>query len=248
MFHPFVLQIEQKILAEKRRSLLDKGYVVFEKLLDPDGVARVLEELQQIMNRPYGSDDCTVLRDEHGFVAVMNGLDKASDFLFDLARRPELLSMAEGLLAKRVVPLHTEYFAKPPLRPSNESPVLFPSHQDHAFYHNHFGNEMAISVWIALDDVTVERGAVEFGSPAQIRLLPHRNSAYFGFGQELVDEDGFTFEPVPVPRGGALIHHSFAVHRSGSNRTPNLRRAVVFNYRGSDFRQFYQPITARPTK
>ncbi len=173
-----------------------------------------------------------VVRDDRDNVLVMHNLDKVSELLFDLARSTELMHLAEVFCDKPVVPLHMEYFSKPAL---HSSPT--PPHQDHAFYREHFDDELAVSFWIALDEVGSTRAPLQFVPCKEKSLFPHGKSETKDFEFQLInlprDNDYVT---VPISKGSCIVHHSFTVHRSAPNQSGLSRRALVFNYRGSDFR------------
>jgi hypothetical protein len=181
--------------------------------------------------------------DEDGGVLVMNSLDAHSELLFDFARTDAFLRLAEVMLGKAPMPVHSEYFGKPG---AGAEPT--PPHQDQVFYESHFNDEPAITFWIPLQDVLLGEGAMEYGSPcpAPGKLLPHRKSAAVEFGAQLVDAAGYTFTPVPVPRGGCIVHHSYAVHRSGPMTGSRPRRVLAFNYRGSSYREYLRRSPERP--
>jgi len=180
--------------------------------------------------------------DGGGGVLVMNSLDARSGFLFDFARTGSFLRLAELLLGKAPMPVHTEYFGKPA---AGAEPT--PPHQDQVFYESHFNDEPAITFWIPLQDVLVGDGAMEYGSPcpAPGTLLPHRKSATVDFGAQLVEVKGYTFAPVAVPRGSCIVHHSYAVHRSGPMTRGRPRRVFAFNYRGSSYRDYLRRAAER---
>lgn len=232
--------------AQAFESFRTKGYTVKSAILDSNELETFSSELQRLgetVDQPgsvhYGE------RDSFGNLIYLNRLDVASDFFFDTARHPKFMGLAETLLGKAVVPLHVECFSKPPT-----SRYATPPHQDQVFYHAHFHDELAIALWIALDDVTPESGALQYVPTAisECRLLAHVGSASASFDMELVPEVAqamTSYEVVPVPRGGCAIHHSFVVHRAGPNVTSRDRRAVVFNYRGSPYRQSLLPLAAQ---
>jgi ectoine hydroxylase-related dioxygenase (phytanoyl-CoA dioxygenase family) len=227
--------------ADVRSSVFAGGHAVLETfaaspLLDAlrvegDRLAAVLVD---------GQEGTVVARDDNGAVLSMHHLDRHSDLLFDLIRLPVLVKGAEAILESRCVPFLTEYFAKP-----GHSPQRTPAHQDQIFYRDHFGDELAVTFWIPLDAVGAGDGALEYASPQPpgTTLLRHRESAVQNFGAELVTMDGFMFRPAPVPCGGALVHHSFAVHRSGPVDRPTRRAAFALNYRRSPYRQRMEPWT-----
>lgn len=232
MFHPSLEAAAQPDWAARHSALTRNGFVVLDKFIDSSTADVLTVELNRMHHR---SDTATygLVRNARGDVVVMNRLDRESDLLFDFARHPLMLRTAEALLGKPPVSLHVEYFAK---APGTSDPA--PAHQDHVFYQEHFDDELALSIWIALDDVVERSGALEYGVPVETTLRPHIPSPTVDFIYELADPSRYHFVRAPVPRGGCVIHHSFAVHRAGRNETGEPRRAVVFNYRGSPHREW----------
>jgi ectoine hydroxylase-related dioxygenase (phytanoyl-CoA dioxygenase family) len=150
------------------------------------------------------------------------------------------------------VPFLIEYFAKPAER---SEPT--PAHQDQIFYRDHFGDELAVTFWVALSDVTEADGVLQYAiaQPEPGELLRHRVSEVRNFGAELVTPEEFAFRsaPVPagarrcppVPAGGAVVRHSYAVHRSGPMLGLRPRAAFALNYRRSPYRQHKDPLVRR---
>lgn len=230
-------------LPVDRERFLRDGFVTFEPFIDDAVTKRLEQEIEALLRvadeprRLFG-----VVRDEEGYVTVMNNIDKHSDYLYDLARQSPWLDAASALLGKPAQALHVEYFAKPP-----RVTRLTPPHQDRQFYADHFDDELAITFWVALDDVTEPSGALWFRVPAEVQLLSHASSESPDFAFELsCDEDlaAGKWCLAEVPRGGCVAHHSFVVHAAGSNRTDGPRRAVAFNYRGSPWRAYLRSLGA----
>lgn len=232
MFHPSITS-DPAATAAARDALLSRGYTRLRQLVTTDGVRTLEAEIEAIAGGREVADPPMVLRDAAGAVILMNKIDRTSDLLYDLARAPELLGLASELLGKPALSLHVEYFAKPPHGGTVSRP-----HQDHAFYHAHFADELALAIWVALDDVGPDSGALEYAVNSPLALLPHAVSSSPDLDMEVVTTAGLTFEVAPVPRGGALVHHSYTVHRAATNATARPRRAVVFNYRGSPYREW----------
>jgi hypothetical protein len=228
MFHPS-LHLDRRTA---RDELLERGYLRMPAFLNDADIGELEAEVADLCSPTCRREGHFVLRDASGFVILMNGIDKASDALFDFARRDEMIGLASDLLGKCALSLHVEYFAKPPHRGS-----AAPPHQDHAFYHAHFPDELALSFWIAIDDVVPDSGALEYGVRSPHELLPHVASSAVDFGLELATPPALDFEVATVPRGGALVHHSYTVHRTRTNRSSRPRRVIVFNYRGSPYRE-----------
>jgi phytanoyl-CoA hydroxylase len=148
-------------------------------------------------------------------------------FFAQMLASPKIVSLAESLLQDKVVPQNIEYFGKPPRsgRPT-------PPHQD-GYYFCLAPNE-ALTVWIALDDVDEENGALHYVKRSHmLGVLPHGPSHILGFSQGLVgggsNESG---EEVTcrAKRGDCLIHHSLMIHSAGANTSPRQRRAIGVVY------------------
>lgn len=237
MFQPLSRSLnDQSVVESWLFALGNKGYFRIAEFVSPKLRSMLEEEVNQLC-RKLGSQSTQHrgLRNSSGDVIVMNRLDVESDFLFDVARSREMLALAECLLAKAAIPLHVEFFCKPP-----NSPFETPAHQDQIFYVDHFDHELALSFWVPLDDVTCNSGALQYCPTKIRRLLSHRESSSTDFYRELSPEALHNleeFETVVVPSGGCIVHHSFVIHRAGPNTTTAPRRAIVFNYRGSPWRQ-----------
>lgn len=96
-----------------------------------------------------------------------------------------------------------------------------------------FTSPDAITIWIALDDASIENGCLYY-VPASHKAQKFDN---VGIGREL----GALFEvypewrdvpaiPCPVPAGGAVLHNGLTFHGAGANMTPGRRRAMTCAY------------------
>ena len=92
-------------------------------------------------------------------------------------------------------------------------------------------HEPYITCWAAVDDMTVDNGTawiLPYSQSEPKGLVEHvrdpvtgDKAGYFG------DEQGI---PVVVPKGSIAVFSSLTFHRSGPNRTDNMRRAYVTQY------------------
>jgi phytanoyl-CoA hydroxylase len=96
-----------------------------------------------------------------------------------------------------------------------------------------FDSRDAISVWIALDDVTMQNGCMYY-LPGSQRLATFEN---VGIGPNMGDLFGIYprmkgIEPVPVPMraGSCAFHNGLTAHAAGPNMTPRWRRAMTCAY------------------
>lgn len=227
--------------ASLRTTMKLAGFVVFQHFASAALLGALRAEEARLSDALRDASDGTVIaRDAEGRVISLHYLDRHSVLLFDLTRLPGLIELAETILESRCVPFLTEYFAKPA-----QYAEATPAHQDQIFYRDHFGDELAIAFWIALTDVTVDDGVLEYAYPQPPlgTLLRHRESQVHNFGAELHDDKGFSFRPAPVHAGDAIVHHSYAVHRSGSMSGTGSRSAFALNFRRSPYRQQAAPWT-----
>lgn len=224
-----------------RSALFRSGHAVLDNFVSADLVLALRDEgVRLTRTLTHGVEGAVVATAADGAVLSMHHLDRSSDLLFDLIRLPELVDAADALLQSRCVPFLTEYFAKP-----GSAAERTPAHQDQIFYRDHFGDELAVTFWIPLAAVDIGDGVLEYAEPQPVEmvLLRHQESAVQNFGAELVSEKEFLFRPAPVPAGGAVVHHSFSVHRSGPVTTSSHRAAFALNYRRSPYRQRMDPWT-----
>jgi ectoine hydroxylase-related dioxygenase (phytanoyl-CoA dioxygenase family) len=205
------------------------GYAMLGRLFDDDILAAIDAEID-LLGELEGAHRVT--RTAQGEVAVINGADATSDLFWDLLREPGMIALAERLLQTAVVPLHVEVFDKRAGSPARAAP-----HQDHVFYYDHFDVTEAIGIWLALDDVGPDNGAIEYAEPFRREMLPHRASEAVLAVRELLAPGDLRYRPASLQRGEAVAHSSFCIHRSAPNGSSRRRRAVAFNYRGSPYRQ-----------
>jgi hypothetical protein len=216
-----------------RDQLWSDGWTVLPGFL-PDRVLSVLiAEADRLLADPPGVDNGSA-NDLPWDTPVMNGLDARSELLFDLARTPAFMGVTEFLLEKAAIPIHIKYFGAPRRGTEATAPL-----QDQVFYDRHFNDERAITFWCPLQDVPVESGALQFRTPALDYgiFLPYLASCAMNCSAGTVDGISLDYTAVPVSRGTVLVHHSYAVHRSGAMTVDAPRRVFAFSYRGSAYRE-----------
>ncbi len=138
-------------------------------------------------------------------------------------RIAEMIGTLAGVDGIRV--WHDQALFKPP----HGNPTAW--HLDTPYWS--FSSRDALSIWIALDDATLENGCMWY-LPGGHKTARFDNS---GIGPNMGDlfqiyPDWAKLEPVPVPlkAGGAAIHNGLAAHAAGPNMTPRPRRAMTCAY------------------
>jgi len=97
-----------------------------------------------------------------------------------------------------------------------------------------FDTREALSIWIALDDVTAENGCMYFIPESHKTAEKKRNAPFstkvgtlFDVYPEWHDKESVA---IKIKAGSASIHNGFTAHGAGANMTPGSRRAMVCIY------------------
>jgi ectoine hydroxylase-related dioxygenase (phytanoyl-CoA dioxygenase family) len=138
-------------------------------------------------------------------------------------------SIAEQILGPKLENDLEHAISKPPY-----SGVATPWHQDDAFHRKGSGVPESISIWMPLQDVTLESGCMQYIRGSNLGpLYPHRspNNDPRIHGLETVSIPDLTnCVAVPMRAGDAVIHLSRTLHYAGINTSDQPRRAYVLGY------------------
>lgn len=148
--------------------------------------------------------------------------EKMKDLMFDrrLGEMATTLSQSEGI---RI--WHDQSLIKQPWA----NPTSW--HIDTPFWS--FDSREALSIWVALDDVTLQNGCLYFmpGSQENTRLEEPGIGANMG---EVFKEypDYWTHTPTSsiIKAGSCSFHNGLCLHAAGPNMTPGVRRAMTCAY------------------
>jgi len=155
-------------------------------------------------------------------------------------RKPTIVAIMERLLGDKVSGLQTQFFY---CRPGTQG---FAAHQDN-FYVQAPRDDFA-SVWTAIDDVTVENGAlILYPGSHREPILPVEPCPFHTVqaGQDInanrmqvVIPPQYAGVDCPMPSGRAAFFHGHTIHSSHPNVSNRTRRALLMTYlrRGSTFR------------
>jgi len=138
----------------------------------------------------------------------------------ELARDSRLLGLVGNALGGEPQLMKDKFIAKPPGAPG------YGAHQDAAYWPG-LGVDASsfLTAIIFLDDATAEKGAIECAPGLHGKLLTDPD--------EIADPDEATlgdFTMIEAKAGDMLLLHSLTPHRSGSNRSDEMRRALLFTY------------------
>ncbi|PCJ63018.1 MAG: phytanoyl-CoA dioxygenase [Planctomycetota bacterium] len=165
-------------------------------------------------------------RDHEGRLNQIVNVWQIDDVMKELTLKEEFFSIAEQLSGVPLRIWHDHILSK---APKNELATEW--HQDQAYW-PHQNSKNSISVWIALQDTTVEMGCMGF--------IPKSNIFDQLRTQELDNSRSlYTIEPelefmekriVPLKAGDATFHHGRTAHRGGPNLLDEWRMAHVVIY------------------
>jgi hypothetical protein len=231
---PFsVPQLSQAQLAEFRRD----GFLLVDGLSTPEEIVSLRALYDRLFSERRGWDK--------GDLFDMIGRDDTAEgkgltipqMLWPSRYEPALpqtqlaasaRSIAEQLLGPQIENILEHAIMKPP------KGAATPWHQDDSFSHKGSRILESISIWMPLQDVTVESGCMRYIRGSNLGpLYPHRspNNDPRIHGLELVSPPDLTHcVAVPMRAGSAVIHHSRTIHGAGVNSGDQPRRAYVLGY------------------
>jgi ectoine hydroxylase-related dioxygenase (phytanoyl-CoA dioxygenase family) len=138
-------------------------------------------------------------------------------------------SIAEQILGPKFENDLEHAISKPPF-----NGAATPWHQDDAFHRRGSGVPESISIWMPLQDVTVENGCMRYIRGSNHGpLYPHRSPRNDPriHGLETISPPDLTnCVAVPMRAGDAVIHLSRTLHSAGINTSDQPRRAYVLGY------------------
>jgi len=138
---------------------------------------------------------------------------------------PRLLQAVMSVLGPDVDLFGSQFAVK-----QARSGSAFAWHQDSGY--GHIQPADYLTVWLALDDATIENGTIWVlpGSHAWGRLEHNRSTANPNDMIGYPEDAPYQGVPVEAARGEAALFSSLTLHKSGTNRTDAPRRAWVLQY------------------
>lgn len=205
----------------------ENGYVRFDNVLNSDEVEAMRDALERAMEARKGfSRDLAGGGDK---ILQMLNLWENDDVFRAYSTSPRLAGMARRLTGSETVHLfHDQALVKKP-GPSAASPW----HQDQPYWPSK--EPGMLSCWMALDDVTIDRGAMQF-IPGSHKWGEFDPISFEGDGpglRDLISEKQDALwkpQPVELKAGDCTWHHGLTFHFTRPNTTEHLRRAIVTIY------------------
>lgn len=208
------------------------GYLAIDRITTPEEIARLRELYDEVMENPSAwrlvyegeAKDGSVINQV--FLPELQAPEMGDTGYFRNGKR--YAARLLGVPDDEITPGGLMLIYKPPT-----GGRAAPWHQDEAFWDdkNHLRCN-SLSVWMPLDDVVVESGAMQFLPGSHTNdVLRHRSEP----GEPLfLDEpvDLSSAVPCPLPAGGATFHHCRTLHHTAENTSGRPRRAMTTIFHG----------------
>ena len=143
---------------------------------------------------------------------------------------PRIFGFIESILGEASVLKDSMALSKPPYIGTEK-----PWHQDNAYF-DWLPLEKIATVWIALDDATIENGCMHVLPGEHTRgALKHHHT----FDCEILPDriDASNAVPVELKAGGAMYFSAMLPHQTPPNTSRFRRRALQFQYRATSTRR-----------
>jgi ectoine hydroxylase-related dioxygenase (phytanoyl-CoA dioxygenase family) len=203
-------------------------------MLTPDQVAQYHEKGFVVPDYRLGDETLQSIRRDHDrlLAAHPEFRDNCSALLtYDMAflnyaRDPNILDMVEQLIGPDIALWNMSFFAKPA-----HNGKKTPYHQDGEYWP--IRPLATCTVWIAVDDATVENGCMRFipGSHKARRLMAHdqKNDPNYTLQQELQPDEYDDDEAVNLvlEAGQISLHDVYLAHGSDVNTSNKPRRGMT---------------------
>lgn len=230
------LTTPETLSEEAVNSYHEQGFVHLPRVFDDDEVTSAREAAEELLEK-HGPQ----LWGVEGAVQVhyVEAAWRKDERLRAMALHPRITGIAERLSGGPLRLYGTDVLAKEPHE--HLSTVI---HDDEAGLPLS-GLSRTLTAWIALVDVTVERGCLTFVPGSHRRTEADRLSHVNSFDEYREMEDvwpEFLWRPrvsVPVRAGDVTFHHFRTVHMAGTNDTDQRRLSFAAVYMDADAR--YRP-------
>lgn len=228
--------------SEQRQAYAEQGFLVVEDFLLPEELERWREAVDGAIERRGAQRFAFANDQEDAIASASRSADDQAYYERVFTQRVNLWQtdpdMSKLLLDPDFSAFAGELAGVEGLRIWHDQALVKPPYGNPTAYHLDvpywsFTSPDAITIWLALDDATLENGCLYY-VPGSHKAEKYDN---VGIGRELgalfevySDWAGVAARPCPVGAGGALFHNGLTFHGAGANMTPGRRRAMTCAY------------------
>lgn len=228
------------VISEEDRTAFDRdGVICLRGMIDPSLIAILAQGIESCLEQPgpkgrnFNSDDTPGRFAGDVFMWTFD--ESMRRFLLD----SPLAEIAAGFMGSQTAThMLDQMFVKEPHTPSRS-----PWHQDQTYMYA--DGEQLISIWVAVDPVTIESGAVEWikGSHKPGTLyqatgfdpnITYESDEYEALPDIESDRSAYDIVAYETEPGDVVVNHLRTLHAAPGNNTAHRRRAVAYRFTGDD--------------
>jgi ectoine hydroxylase-related dioxygenase (phytanoyl-CoA dioxygenase family) len=222
-----------QVISDRAQEFAADGFALVGELLSPDDLVIYRDVYDRFLSGEIATGD---KRSDLGSHLPRTGAaENITQIMWPSALCPELreLPLHDKALAvaRELIGDDAELDFDMMIHKAAHSATATPWHQDAAYWID-LPDHRAVSLWVPLDDATLDNGCMWYVKGSHTRpLRPHRPTS----DGKNIETDCSEQEPgataVPVPAGVAIAHAGRTLHYSRGNSTAGVRRAYILNYR-----------------
>ena len=221
------------ITADQKKFFDLNGYLLIESILTQQEVAEYRTIYDRFLS---GEIDCRESRYDLGGHAEKKrkGVENETQIMRPCDLLPSLAHMAYHeralAIARDLIGSDAEFDFDMMIDKGPRTATATPWHQDAAYWIQ-LADSRAASVWLALDEATLDNGCMWYVPGSHLKpLRMHRKAGKDGIALECdaTENEGVA---VPIKPGSCVFHHGGTLHYSRGNTTDSHRRAFIINYR-----------------
>jgi ectoine hydroxylase-related dioxygenase (phytanoyl-CoA dioxygenase family) len=226
-----------QLTREQIERFNETGYLLIDRFLPEPTIERYriayMETVERLradnaLRNGAAADDSDA-REKVYQLRTAHLLDAAFD---EHIRNPAFLDVVQSLIGRDIQLVHYQGLYKPP-----HTGGAVNWHQDDFYWPSKDSTEGSVSLWVPLDDATVDNGCMWYVPGSHHRILHHdqlwdpkqRKGFYYGI-QSIPAEMESRAIPAAVHAGGIAIHAGSLVHCSRPNHSTRPRRALASHF------------------
>jgi len=241
------LSSEYRLSEEQISSFRDKGHIHLQGVCLAEEVAYYREIITSTANRLFCESRPLEERDAYGkaFLQKLN-LRQEHPEIYRYVTSPRFARIAAELMGVNAVRIyHDQALFKEPGGGGT------PWHQDQYYWPLETNN--TLGMWMPLVDVSLQMGPVHYathshraGCIANLAISTDSENSF----EKTIREKGYPIWKSEINAGDALFHTGWTVHGAGSNRSNQVREAMVVTFyedgaRVAEFTNEHRPLDAR---
>lgn len=231
-------------LEEARSAYVRDGAAVIRGALAPEWIERMRDAVERVIARPSASAVEYTANDRPGRYVGDFFVWMRDPTFADFVLRSPLPMLAKAIMQSREVRLFYDQLLVKEPQTAEETPW----HQDLPYWP--VRGEDVLSMWVALDPVTINSGAVQYARGSHhenILYAPRAFSQDSGFAQLYAAaglppspdgaaiRDRYELISWDTAPGDVIVHHPLIFHYSAGNASLDTRRrAIAVRYLGDD--------------